>query len=855
MSLPRIRVRALASLAGVLSGLTICLAMFSASAYAHVETVEGAKIGLQPREVARYWEGTVKRNGLGKRETEPNASAKEFNNNPNDPSHPGPVMHSVATYAVYWDPQDYYHGDWQDLIDGFLAKLGSASGQLSSVFAVDEQYTDSTNKPVPGGSAFRGAYTDTNPYPESKNCIDPHPLVGLYYPLEVPAEITCVTNAQIETELKLFIGDHHLPKGMGTIYYMLTPPGVTVCLDGGGGTGHCSDFNGTLAEISGYEEAKNKYPEELIKYEKEREEGFPKYKEEQKRYEEEEELYKAKLEVYEKGKAEAEAKDEPFSEPKPVEPIAPATPTKPTPPSQPAGYTSYKQSFCSYHSDINPDGESGGSETILYAVIPWIAGGAGDEHLARENWTQSYDCQDGGFEPGTKPNGELQEKEHEKERTAKEEEEFNQKPAREKREQEEARELGLEKPHEQEPNQLGSERGPDGSYDHGLADLIINQIAVEQQDTITDPLLNGWQDPAGNEVTDECRNSFFSTTGGSASAKPDTLAGTLYNQTYEGGNYYINDAFNLAALQLSYPAIPCLHGIALEPRFTAPNPVNSGEIVGFNGMESNITLNSAYAFTSSGSTKPNYATYTWNFGDGSPEVSGYAPGASSTGSPAGSPCTEPWLSPCAASVFHSYQYGGTYNVTLTVKDIGGNVASVTEPITVNGPSRPSSPPSPEPTPGGGSGTSSTQTASSGSSAGSTTNASGTKPSLPSPTAAQAVSPTSVNKATRKGLTVRYQVNEQVTGSFNVLLAASVARRIGLHMPLAHGLPAGTPPQEIVGRALLVTTRGGRGTIKIKFGPTTGARLRRLHHVSLMLQLNLRNAAGGATTVLSKLTLR
>ena len=41
----------------------------------------------------------------------------------------------------------------------------------------------------------------------------------------------------------------------------------------------------------------------------------------------------------------------------------------------------------------------------------------------------------------------------------------------------------------------------------GLADLIVSQIGVQQQNIVTDPLLNAWQDSAGNEVTDECRNS------------------------------------------------------------------------------------------------------------------------------------------------------------------------------------------------------------------------------------------------------------------------------------------------------------------------------------------------------------
>ena len=102
-------------------------------------------------------------------------------------------------------------------------------------------------------------------------------------------------------------------------------------------------------------------------------------------------------------------------------------------------------------------------------------------------------------------------------------------------------------------------------------------------------------------------------------------------------------------------------------------------------MESDIALDAAFGYSAGGSPQANYATYTWNFGDGSPVVSGYAPGAPT--------CETPWLSPCAASEFHSYQYGGAYEVTLTVKDVGGNTTSVTHVVNVVGP----------PPPGGGSG--------------------------------------------------------------------------------------------------------------------------------------------------------
>ena len=74
--------------------------------------------------------------------------------------------------------------------------------------------------------------------------------------------------------------------------------------------------------------------------------------------------------------------------------------------------------------------------------------------------------------------------------------------------------------------------------------------------------------------------------------------------------------------------MPCLTGVDLVPQFTAPNPVNTGEIVGFDGMESDISLNADTELSPRPATpQPTYATYTWNFGDGTPEVTGFAPGA------------------------------------------------------------------------------------------------------------------------------------------------------------------------------------------------------------------------------------
>jgi hypothetical protein len=714
--------------------LAVSLGIFAAPALAVVKEVEGQSYGVTPRSV------------------EPGEGDPfEFGNLEGHA-----VVQSSNVYAVYWDPSGFlYHGDWQHVIDGFFHNLGAESGSTGNDFAVDTQYVDKTNHRGGYHITFRGAYTDTHPYP-THPCSDPAPL-------QEGDAVTCITDAQIQEELKGFIAQHSLQTGMNAIFYVLTPPGVTVCLDGGTTAGHCSDYETSA----------------VPKVEKE----------------------------------------------------------------------NFDRSFCSYHGDINPTtSPEGGASTILYAVVPWTAGGVGDHHLAPVNRTQAYDCQDGGFDPTSKPAGK---KEVKKEKTKAEEEAFAKMDKDEQKAQEEKEQL--EGPHVQEPNQIGL--GPDGSYDTGLADLIVNQIAVEQQNTTTDPLLNAWQDPTGNEVMDECRNDFTVTLGGSVTAAENTEAGTLYNQTISGGTYYLNDTFDLAALELGYPGVPCVKGLDLLPEFTTPNPVNVNEVVGFDGMESDITLNAGVSFTPSGEPKPTYATFTWDFGDGSAPVSGYAPGAPSLNSPEVSPCAAPWEAPCAASTYHSYQYGGTYQVTLTVTDIGGNTGSVTKPVTVVGPP----PPSSNPAGGGSSGSGSPAAASQGATSPAAPAAQALLPTpvTPPPVLGASVTSKSLKKALGSGLAVRYTANEQVAGNIQVLLESSVAKRLGVHGSTATGLPKGTPASIVVGTAVLVTTKAGQGTIRIKFSSRTAARLAHARKLKLILRLFARNASRQSpqtTTVLSTIVL-
>jgi hypothetical protein len=701
-----------------------------------VTEVAGAKVGLQPRSETDPFKGPAYE------ELEATTFANESGN---------AVLHGSNEYAIYWDPGHQFHHEWVTHIDTFFNELGAA--RIATPFADLAQYRDRSNAITPFRATFEGSYSDFAKFPAA-GCTDPHPLV---LPKGAKQEVTCLTDAQLREQLESFIATQKLPKGMGTVYYLLTPPGVTICLDAA--ATHCSDFKVSKSE---------------------------------------------------------EEKEERKS-------------------------VSYEDSFCSYHGDINSDNaREGDGNTILYAAIPWTAGTLGrltGYDAGARVYENAEDCQDGGWNP------QKHEENREKERTLTPEE-----IAKREEEPEAEREaallaLNLEGPHIQEPNQEGKAESTD--YTAGLTDVLVNQISEEEMNTITDPLLNAWQNAAGDEVTDMCRNFFAATaaegegnTGeitGSSAAQLLTEAGTLSNVSVGAGRFYINNVYSLSQHD-------CVGGVGLQARFTPPDPVNVNETVGFDGLESTVWLDEGKAFGASGPPTTTYATFSWNFGDGTPEAKGFALGAP--------PCETPWLSPCAASVFHAYQYGGKYTVTLTVTDVAGNVDSVSHEVEVVGPPAPASASSGS---SNGSGSSSNGSSASGSGSSAQSSAAGPKPGVPAPVALATVARQSLHSALHRGLVVSYSVNEQVAGHFEVLLGSALAHRLHISGSAATGLPAGSPPELVIAKAILVTTKGGRSAVHIQFPKRTAARLAHEHELALMLRLVVRNAAPGVPATSTTMT--
>lgn len=592
--------------------------------------------------------------------------------------HGGPVLHSSDAYVIYWDPTGGYRGDWERLIDRYFQDVGSDSGHLGNVFAVDGQYGDATGQAA-NQMTFRGSYTDSTPYPETGNCSE-------------PAAFACVTDAQIKAEVQHVINSvaPPLPGATGTpIYYLLTPPGVTVCTDAGSAS-TCSNSATLEGEVS-------------------------------------------KIDKNE---------------------MAPPV----------------KSGICGYHSFVS------GASPIPYVVQPWVAGSAGLFILNNSPLTTS---------PPTPDALACQDNKH-----------LN------------------------EPNQLGG-LNPFGNYAEGLADVIIGDLSTEQRNVVVDPFLTGWfQDTTQAEQGDMCQFNFGPWPQEPPQPNAETHATSLINETINGHGYYVPWAFDSADLTAGR-GFSCWSGVAIDPYFTAANPVNAGDIVGFNS-ESNFTL---AANTKGLPADEPYlaAVYSWDFGDGT-TLSGANDG----------------------SEFHSYQYGGSYTVTLTVKDSGGNIGATTRTITVVGPPRPS-----------GSGSAATGATSTAGATGSTGSTGSTGTVASAPLATAIITSRSLKTAARKGLSVRYSVNEQVAGRFEVLLSRTVAKRLGIAGALAAGLPAGAPAQLVVAKAILITTKAGRSTVVIHFSKQTANRLLRSHSITFTLRLIVRNAAShnpASTTVVTAATL-
>jgi PKD repeat protein len=132
----------------------------------------------------------------------------------------GPIMPSNTNYTLYWAPSGSpaYPSGYKTGVNRYLEDLAHDSGGHENVDSVATQYNDAAGEFANYNSHFAGELVDTDPYP-ANGC---------------SAAPICLTDAQIQTEIKHYVTTHALPEGLTTEYFLLTPPGVEDCFEASG---------------------------------------------------------------------------------------------------------------------------------------------------------------------------------------------------------------------------------------------------------------------------------------------------------------------------------------------------------------------------------------------------------------------------------------------------------------------------------------------------------------------------------------------------------------------------------------------------------------------------------------------
>ena len=141
--------------------------------------------------------------------------------------HHGPVQHSSRVYPIFWIPPSYsLPSGYQSLVVRYFNDVAHDSFKTSNVYSSDTQYSDvsgGVKRFVSYSTSVRKAIVDNDALP-ADGCVN--------YPLgDGSTSTNCITDAQIQDEIRSVIADHGLPSGLGIEYFLFTPRGLASCVD------------------------------------------------------------------------------------------------------------------------------------------------------------------------------------------------------------------------------------------------------------------------------------------------------------------------------------------------------------------------------------------------------------------------------------------------------------------------------------------------------------------------------------------------------------------------------------------------------------------------------------------------
>jgi hypothetical protein len=287
---------------------------------------------------------------------------------------------------------------------------------------------------------------------------------------------------------------------------------------------------------------------------------------------------------------------------------------------------------------------------------------------------------------------------------------------------------------------------------------LVSPLSQSQIAAIVNPHLNDWFALDGAEINDNgC----------------EPLGDGLDTVPVGGTSYDLQREFNNAGVIESDPnALACEGQVLLAPAFVVPSAVNAGDEVVLDGS---TTVSSLIV------PKTNYR---WNLGDGTTAI--------------------------GSSVEHAYTKGGTYTVTLTATDRGGNFETLAQTIQVLGESG-------QPVTGGG----------------------GSGPSSALHVQLQLM-PQGLKAVLRSGIAVRVSSNLAANGIASVSISRSAAKHA--HIKAGHG------PAIVIGKGTLTGVKAGTVNLRLRLRKDVAKKLRHLKHVTLTVRLALVASGGGQVAV-------
>jgi serine protease len=162
--------------------------------------------------------------------------------------HGGSVVHSSKVYAIFWKPSGtYIPVGYQSQIAQYFTDVAADSWKTSNVYASLTQYcqgvatgatgcTSASNDFSSYNVAWGGSFVDTAAYPTTGNC--PNYTLG-----DSSNSTTCLSDAQIQAEVNKVVAAKKWATGMGTEFFVFTPPHVGQCQDQAGTACYDPEFS------------------------------------------------------------------------------------------------------------------------------------------------------------------------------------------------------------------------------------------------------------------------------------------------------------------------------------------------------------------------------------------------------------------------------------------------------------------------------------------------------------------------------------------------------------------------------------------------------------------------------------